>query len=72
MKLYITFGQAHAHATPKGTLDKDTVACIEGHDYAHCREIAFNMFNGVFATSYTWDEIKDQMHYFPKGIVDVN
>lgn len=72
MKLYITFGQSHTHSVNGITLDKNIVACINGKDYEDCRNKAFEFFDGVFATSYTWEEIEKSMHYFPRGIVEIN
>ena len=71
MKLYITFGQAHAHSVNNKTFDKDSVAAIECDSYEHGRDTAFELFGDKFAFSHTEKEIIDKLHYFPRGIMEV-
>ena len=72
MKIYITFGQIHVHSVNGVTFDKDCVAEIEAEDYQKGREIAHSLFKGEFATSYTKEQIEEQLHYFPRGIIKAN
>jgi hypothetical protein len=72
-KLYITFGQAHAHALAGKTFDKDCVGVIKCKDYLDGRKIAHEAFNGVFATSYEEEQITDRfMSFYPRGLIEVN
>lgn len=75
MKIYITFGQAHAHRVNNQTFDKDSVAEIQCKDHAHGREIAFDLFGPKFCFSYEEHEIKRKekfMSFFPRGIIKAN
>ena len=72
MKIYITFGQNHAHSINGHTLDKDSIACIKCDNYGHGRQIAYDLFGEVFAFSYKEEEIPDILHYFTRGIIEIN
>lgn len=73
MKIYITFGQAHAHSVNGKTLDKDCVAVINAEDESAGRKLAFEWFDGEFHNSYTdKTKPKDLMDFFPRGLIEVN
>ena len=60
MKVYITFGQGHAHSVSGKTFDKDSVAVIEAEDEGAGREKAFEYFGNKWCWSYSednWDAI---------------
>lgn len=72
MKIYVTFGQQHAHRVKNATLDKDCVAVIEAENRERGREKAFELFGPEFCFEYAedeWDE--DKLRYFPRGYVHV-
>jgi hypothetical protein len=67
MKMYVTFGQDHAHRIGNNTLDKDCVAIVSGN-----RESVFKLFGAKFSMVYPedhWD--KDSMKYFPRGYIEI-
>lgn len=66
---YVTFGQAHAHATPAGTCDKDSVAVIKAEDMMAGREIAFSTFGDKWSSFY---ESTPDMGYYPRGYININ
>ena len=68
--IYITFGQIHTHSVNGITFDKDCVAAIKCDNHGHGRVIAFELFGPRFMTSY--DHIDDKLHYYPRGIIEVN
>jgi len=65
MATYVTFGQIHTHRINGVTLDCDTVAKVND------REHAFILFGDQFFTNYTEEQITKDMHYYPKGVVDL-
>ena len=69
MKVYVTFGQKHAHRITNATLDKDCVLEINCDSHEDAREIAFDLFDGKFFSTY---EKKPDMDYFPRGIIVLN
>lgn len=77
-KVYITFGQIHAHATNGGTVDKDTIGIINCTDYEDGHAKAMEWFEGKFHNCYSQEEFANQikqhdiMQYFPKGYIEVN
>jgi len=75
MKIYVTFGQEHAHANAFSgkTLDKDSVAEIECESVEAGRAKAFELFEDKFFTHYLEDDIRESfMKHFPRGIIKVN
>jgi hypothetical protein len=72
MKIYISFGQAHAHSVNGVTFDKDCLAEIVCESYAHGRGIAFELFGEVFCTSYAESELDGVLKYFPRGVLKAN
>lgn len=73
MKTYITFGQAHIHRVNNKIFDKDCVAVIEAESESAARKIAFEHFGPVWSFSYPEDRWgKDEMKYFPRGLIEVN
>lgn len=71
MKIYITFGQCHAHRVSNHTLDKDTIAEIECTDHADGRTKAFELFGNKFGSSYSEDQLDDTLKYFPRGVIKI-
>ncbi len=75
-KVYITFGQIHAHAIPAGTMDKDCIAVINAAHYAEGRGLAFDWFDGEFHHCYSqeeWDKEGEAiLPYYPRGLIEVN
>jgi len=70
MKVFITFGQGHAHSVAGKTFDKDCVAVIEADDEEDGRMTAFKYFGGKFCFSYTEDNWKEEnMSFFPRGYI---
>lgn len=70
MKMYVTFGQSHAHRLNGQTLDCNCVAVIECLDMRDGRDKAFEYFGSKFCFTYTddtWDESK--LSYFPRGYI---
>lgn len=72
-KMFITFGQNHAHALPNILLHKDVVAVIECKTYEEGRKIAFELFESKFCFSYFESEWSlDDTMWYPGGYVKVN
>jgi hypothetical protein len=72
-KHYVTFGQKHAHRINGITVDCDTVACYEAKDEEDGRNKAFEYFDGKFFTDYHDKAFNmEDLHYFPKGIVNID
>ena len=68
-KFYITFGQAHTHRVNGKTFDKNCLCEIEAESHEQARERAFEVFDGVFCTSYGEDKLDEFLPYFPRGII---
>ena len=72
MKIYITFGQVHAHSVNGKTFDKDCIAVIEAEGENEGRAAAFEYFGDKWFTSYTEDTFPpESKNYFPRGFIDV-
>lgn len=73
MKVYVTFGQDHAHSVGGKTFDKNCVASIECKDYGHGRELAFEIFGDKWCFAYNEQNINtvDIDRFFPRGIIEV-
>ena len=71
MKIYITFGQNHAHHVNGVTFNKDSVAEIECKDHYHGRKIAFELFGDKFCTSYDNTKPTD-VDYDPRKVFPAN
>ena len=71
-KYYITFGQQHIHLHNGITLDKDCVGVIKANSYKEMRDLVWKWFNVKFFTTYTVEEFKDNLKYFPRGFIDLN
>lgn len=69
MKIYISFGQSHAHRVNGKTFDCDVLAEIECADYAEGRRIAFENFGDKFGTSYSEEALPKIAHHFPRGVI---
>ena len=76
MKVYITFGQVHAHNVNGKTFDKDCVAVIHCDDYNHGRRLAFEHFGDQWCFAYDQAGIEGEcpgfMKYFPRGLIHLN
>jgi len=73
MKIYITFGQVHAHSVNGKTFDKDSVAAISCNSYADGRKKAFEYFDNKFHNAYVEEDINEKLlSYFPRGIIEVD
>lgn len=71
MKTYLTFGQTHTHTLQGNTLDKDIVMVIHSNTWEEARKKAFDLFNGVFATTYSEEDWKyvDAPRHFYRGYI---
>jgi len=73
MELYITFGSIHRHEINGKVYDRDCIAVIDCKNASHGRDLAHNFFGPKFATSYTEDQLDDDMtRHFPRGLISVN
>lgn len=73
MKTYVTFGFDHVHSVAGKTLDKDCVAVITSSSSNEGRKIAFKLFGPKFCLEYPEDNFDfDSMHYYPRGLIEVN
>lgn len=73
MKTYVTFGFDHVHVIGDTVLDKDCVAVINCDSAEHGRELAFEFFGPKFCFEYPEEYFKfESMHYFPRGMIEVN
>lgn len=73
MKTYVTFGQDHVHSVDGKTLDKNCVAVINSNSAEEGRNIAFELFGPKFSFEYPEDYFDfDSMHYYPRGLIEVN
>lgn len=71
MKVYVSFGQEHWHKIKEQVFDKDTIAEITCADYTDGRRKAFELFDAKFCFVHTFEQIKDKLFLFPKGIISV-
>lgn len=67
MKIYISFGQSHAHRANGKTFDCDVLCEITCNDHAEGRQIAFDHFGNKFGTSYGEADLPNIIHHFPRG-----
>ena len=67
---YISFGQSHAHATPQGTCDKDTLYRIEANNHSEAHDKAFELFDKKWASVYTEADLPRAIEHFPKGVIN--
>lgn len=71
-KTYVTFGQVHTHSINGKTFDKDCVAVIDCESEEEGRELAFEIFNGVFCFSYYGKQFNfSDLKHFPRGLIYV-
>lgn len=66
MKVFITFGQAHVHRVNGKTFDCDSVAILEGDDYAAARAKTFALFADKW---HHCTEDLPEMSYYPRGLI---
>jgi hypothetical protein len=73
MKMYVTFGQAHAHRVNGKTFDKDCVGVIECVDYEDGRRQAFELFGDKFCFTYPEDNFiwEEHAEFYPRGLLHV-
>lgn len=71
MKIYVTFGQVHAHHVNGQTLDKDCVAVLEAESHERGRALAWDLFGPQFFTTYAEDQWQEerQLAFYPRGYV---
>ena len=69
MKIYITFGQIHAHSVNGKTFDRNCVAVIEAKTYQEGRNLAFEYFGDKWCFAY---DKEPEMKYFNRGLMKVN
>ena len=73
MKHYVTFGQQHTHRVNGITLDCDSVDCYKAKNATEGREKAFEYFGNKFFTDYHNEQFDmESLHYFPRGIIQIN
>lgn len=65
MSTIISFGQDHIHKLGDIVLDKDSLARVRD------REHAFELFGPVWSFEYTEQKAQKNLHYFPRGIIDL-
>jgi hypothetical protein len=72
-KTYVTLGQGHTHRINNQTLDRDCIAVIECEDERHGRALAEELLKMEFHRTF-FEEKFDQrtMHYFPRGMININ
>lgn len=73
-RFIVTFGQQHTHRVNNITFDKDSVAVIKAENHNEARNIAFDLFQNRFMTSYD-ESIFDKenlIKYFPRGKMEAN
>ena len=67
---YFSFGQAHDHANPSGTLDHNCLAEIEAETSADARARAFELWGRMWSMQY--DELtEERLSFFPRGVIRV-
>jgi hypothetical protein len=72
MKTYVTFGQIHTHNVHGKLFDKNCIAVIEKPTIEEGRQAAFEFFGNKFCFTYTDEEqVKKILHYFPRGLIEV-
>lgn len=76
MRIFITFGQTHVHRIHGKTFDCDCIGVINCNSWKEGRDYAMEIFNKQFCFSLTEKEFyskgEDFMHYFPRGLIEVN
>lgn len=72
-KLCVSFGQGHRHELNGVIYDKDCIAVISADTVREADQMAFMLWDGKFhqhVDKEKWDD--SQMHYFPRGYIEVN
>lgn len=74
MKIYITFGQVHAHIINGKVFDRDCVAAINCTSREEGLKLARVYFGDKFFTGYDEEFIlaPEKLRFFPRGIIEVN
>ena len=73
-KTYVTFGQAHYHVIGDNVFNADCVAVIHHTTEEDGRALAFQFFGQKFCFEYPDGVFQKHvaMHFFPRGLIDVN
>jgi hypothetical protein len=66
---YFTFGFDHLHRYNERILNCDVVVKITAADP---RQVMLDRFGKQWAFEYDEEHIKETMHYYPGGIVEIN
>lgn len=69
---YISFGHMHRHIIGDKVIDKNCVVQFKRPTMREARERAHTLFGLNWFTSYTEDEIKKLLHFFPRGIIELD
>jgi len=72
MKMLVTFGQSHVHRVNGRTFDCNCVARITAPTYEEARARAFEIFGRKFCFTHREEDYLDNLHYYPRGIIDVS
>lgn len=66
---YFTFGQDHVHRVAGYTWDCDVVCKIMANNMSHALQIMFDNFDARWSMAY---DQEPEMHYFPRGVKQLN
>lgn len=68
MKVYITFGQIHAHRVNGKTLDRDCVAVLNAENLDEGHAMAMELFDAKFHQSLS---SPPNMMFYPRGLIEI-
>ena len=71
MKFYISFGQNHVHKLNGKVIDNDCLLLIHADDHQEARKWAFAEFGTKWSMVYDEKQMKEYLHYFPRGIIHI-
>jgi len=71
MKIYVTFGFQHIHKINGKIFDRNCVGVIDRPNYEEGRKAITDIFDNVFCTTYTEEHIMKNLHYYPRGIIEI-
>lgn len=72
MTTYVIFGETHTHLIDGKTFDKDCVAVINRNNEQLERDLAMELFGGLFFTTYNKPPKGDSMQFFPRGLIEID
>lgn len=72
MKIYISFGQSHAHQIGEKFFNKDCLAEIDCESVNEGREVAWDNFGNKFFTNYDEEDLVKIIDLFPRGVIKLN